>query len=165
MARESSMMLLPTRSRTASIVFASGMCFDSISQRSAPSLSGIEKGSRSRVVAIFRTHVAILPPSSGESHKLDHPIDFLPPYQKFESTSLQQTVRVSADFALPGRKAGLFRGCAGAEQGSAVERDRRGVVMWRPWAAISLTGQISVPQREGVGLIMRSGKGRPSTVC
>src|SRR5215831_4207056 len=108
MARESSMMLLPTRSRTASIVFASGMCFGSISQRSAPSLSGIEKGSRSRVVAIFRTHVAILPPSSGESHKLDHPIDFLPPYQKFESTSLQRRV---SELSVPEHRATSSEGC------------------------------------------------------
>jgi len=64
----------------------------------------------------------------------------------FESISLQQTVCLSPDFALPPQKAGLFPRECGAEQ-AAVERDRRGVVMWRPWAAISLSGQISVPQR------------------
>jgi hypothetical protein len=58
MARESSMTLLPTKSSTASIFFASAMCFDksrrSISQRSAPSFSSMEKRSRVRVVAITR---------------------------------------------------------------------------------------------------------------
>ena len=55
-ARESSMTLFPTRSSTASIFFASAMCFDksgrSISQRAAPSFSSLGKRSRLRVVAI-----------------------------------------------------------------------------------------------------------------
>src|SRR5262249_19065199 len=58
MARESSTTLLPTKSSTASIFLASAMCFDrsrrSISQRSAPNFSSMEKRSRLRVVAITR---------------------------------------------------------------------------------------------------------------
>src|SRR5215813_5260156 len=42
--------------------------------------------------------------------------------RKFESIPLQQTVRVSPDFALPGRKAGLFRGCAGRNRQRGRER-------------------------------------------
>jgi len=59
MARESSRTLFPTKSSTRSIFFASAMCFDksgrSISQRSAPNFSTMEKLLRSRVVAITRT--------------------------------------------------------------------------------------------------------------
>ena len=80
----------------------------------------------------------------------------------FESVFLQRRVHVSRDFVLPPRKGGLFPPVCGAEQGSAVERDGRGRLIRCRRAAVSLSGQIPVPQRGG--LIMRIGQ-RPRRAC
>jgi len=63
---------------------------------------------------------------------------FVPPYRKFESISLQQTVCLSPDFALPPLKPGVSRGCAGRNRERG--RERRA---WRGDIA-SMDGNISV---------------------
>src|SRR6516225_12162600 len=56
-----------------------------------------------------------------------------PAYGKFESSSLQQTVRHSLDFSFPYRKAGSCRGVR--EPGQAARRQRRaGLVNITPTA-------------------------------
>ena len=46
--------------------------------------------------------------------------------RKFESISLQQTVRLSRDFSLRYRKAGSCRGVRGARPGGTAGRDAQG---------------------------------------
>jgi hypothetical protein len=66
-------------------------------------------------------------------------------YWKFESISLQQTVRLSPDFAFVPGKA---RVCASVERrpGGMVGRDAQGPATSRRAAVVSLSGDISVPQ-------------------
>ena len=64
-------------------------------------------------------------------------------YWKFESTPLQQTVRLSRDFSFLYRKAG---GCRGVGAGGTVGRDAQGSSTSRQLPATSLSGLIPVPQ-------------------
>ena len=68
-----------------------------------------------------------------------------PAYWKFESIPLQQTVRLSPDFAFVPGKA---RVCASVERrpGGMVGRDAQGPATSRRAAVVSLSGDISVPQ-------------------
>src|SRR6516164_1973495 len=70
---------------------------------------------------------------------------FVPRYQKFESISLQQTVRLSRDFSLRYRKAGSCRGVRGPGQAPAG-RDAQGSSTSRQLSVVSLSGAIPVPQ-------------------